>query len=54
MSPARMAKSLPVMPRVDPPLSVYLKNRQRYPVNSVSIVRVEAMLLIAGSRVWSF
>lgn len=25
MSPARMAKSLPVMPRVEPPLSVYLK-----------------------------
>ena len=24
MSPAMMAKSLPVMPRVEPPLSVYL------------------------------
>ena len=49
MSPAIMAKSLPVMPRVEPPLSVYLGIISHYSYRGKAVFgRVEAVLIIAG------
>lgn len=50
VSPARIAKSLPVMPSVEPPLSVYLlvSVLQRAIIRRLLILRIETVLLICS------
>ena len=46
MSPAKIAKSAPLMPRVEPPLSVYLYDRELsvWGASRRGLLRVESML----------